>query len=106
MNRTIAPTDLKSLIEQGVVTVLDVRRKNDLDADTVRLPGAEWRNPEQMAEWSRDLPRDRDVVVYCVRGGSVSNAVVDHLQAQGIRARFIAGGIEAWKNAGGVTVAK
>lgn len=106
MNRTITPADLKPLVEKRSVTVLDVRRKNDLDADTVRLPGAEWKNPEQLAEWSRDLPSDREVVVYCVRGGSVSNSVVDQLQAQGIKARFIEGGIEAWKNASGATVAK
>ncbi len=106
MTRTIAPADLKPLVEQRAVTVLDVRRRNDLDADTVKLPGAEWKNPEQLAEWSRALPRDREVVVYCVRGGSVSNSVLDHLLAQGIKARYIEGGIEAWKSAGGATVAK
>lgn len=106
MTRTIAPADLMPLVEQRAVTVLDVRRRNDLDTDTVKLPGAEWKNPEQLAEWSRALPRDREVVVYCVRGGSVSNSVLDHLLAQGIKARYIEGGIEAWKNAGGATVAK
>ena len=106
MTRTITPADLKPLVEQRAVTVLDVRRRNDLDADTVKLPGAQWRNPEQLAEWSRALPRDREVVVYCVRGGSVSNAVLDHLLAQGVKARYIECGIEAWKSAGGATVAK
>ena len=106
MSRTISPRDLQPLIEQCAVTVLDVRRQSDLDADAVKLPGAEWKNPEQMEAWSQTLPRDRDVVVYCVRGGSVSNAVVDQLQARGIKARFIEGGIEAWKNAGGPTVAR
>lgn len=106
MSRTIAPNDLKPLIEQRAVTVLDVRRKTDLDADRVMLPGAEWKDPEQLAAWSATLPRNHEVVVYCVRGGSVSNAVVDRLQAQGIRARFIEGGIEAWKGTGGATVAR
>lgn len=106
MNRTIAPGELAPLVDRHAVTVLDVRRKNDLDADNVKLPGAEWKNPELMAEWSKGLARDREVVVYCVRGGSVSNAVLDHLLAQGIKARYIEGGIEAWKNAGGATVAK
>ena len=106
MNRTITPHDLKTLIEKESVTVLDVRRKNDYDADTLRLPGAVWKNPEELAAWSATLPKDRDVVLYCVRGGAVSNSVVDALQAQGVKARFIEGGIEAWKVAGGAVAPK
>ena len=52
MSRTISPNDLKPLVEKKSVTVLDVRRQNDLAADTVTLPGAQWENPEQVAEWS------------------------------------------------------
>ena len=106
MNRTISPGDLKAVVDKKSALIIDVRRKNDLDADSVKLPGAEWKNPEQIAEWGKTLPRDRDVVIYCVRGGSVSNSVVDALQAQGVKARFIEGGIEAWKAAGGSTVPK
>lgn len=106
MSRIINVSDLKPLVENKTVTVLDVRRQNDFEADTVKLPGAVWRNPEQATEWGRNLPRDREVVIYCVRGGSVSNSVVDLLRAQGVPARFIEGGIEAWKSAGGATVAR
>ncbi len=106
MSRTIIPNDLKPLAAMQAVTVLDVRRRNDFDADKVKLPGAQWKDPEQMAEWSRTLPRDKEVVIYCARGGSVSNSVLDHLLGQGIEARFIEGGIEAWKAAGGPTVTK
>jgi rhodanese-related sulfurtransferase len=59
-----------------------------------------------VAEWSTDLPVDKQVVVYCVRGGSVSNNVLDHLQGKNVHARFIEGGIEAWKAAGGPIVKK
>jgi hypothetical protein len=31
----------------------------------------------------------------------VSNSVVDRLQAEGIQARYVEGGIEGWKAAGG-----
>ncbi len=106
MNRTITPNDLKPLVEKQSVTVLDVRRANDFDADKVKLPGAQWKNPEQMAEWSKNLPKDKEVVIYCARGGSVSNSVLDHLLGQGFKARFIEGGIEAWKAAGGATSEK
>lgn len=106
MSRTISPNDLKAVVGKQSATIVDVRRKNDLDADTVKLPGAQWMSPEQVGEWGKTLPKDRDVVIYCVRGGSVSNSVVDALQAQGVKARFIEGGIEAWKAAGGATIPK
>ena len=106
MSRAITPNDLKPLVEKKAVTVLDVRRQNDFDTDPVKLSGAQRKNPEQMAEWSKDLPKDREIVIYCARGGSVSNSVLDHLLGQGFKARFIEGGIEAWKAAGGATTAK
>jgi rhodanese-related sulfurtransferase len=65
-----------------------------------------WRDPDDVAHWSKNLPQDKEIIVYCVRGGSVSNAVIDYLLGQRIKARFIEGGIEAWKVAGGQTVGK
>lgn len=106
MSRTITPNDLKPLVEKKSVTVLDVRRQNDFEADQVKLPGAQWNNPEQLAEWSKMLSKDREVVIYCARGGSVSNSVLDQLLGQGFKARYIEGGIEAWKAAGGPIAAK
>ena len=106
MSRAITPNDLKPLVEKKSVTVLDVRRQNDFDTDPVKLSGAQRKNPEQMAEWSKSLSKDKEIVIYCARGGSVSNSVLDHLLGQGFKARFIEGGIEAWKAAGGATTAK
>ena len=107
MSRTIIPSELKTLLSRNKnVVLLDIRRKNDYDADTLTVPGAAWCNPDQLADWSATLPRDKDIVLYCVRGGSVSNSVVDALLAQGLNARFIEGGIEGWKQADGQTVTK
>ena len=106
MSRTVTPNDLKPLVANKAVTVLDVRRQNDYAADTVTLPGAQWKNPEQLAEWSKTLPKDKEIVIYCARGGSVSNSVLDNLLSQGFKARFVEGGIEAWKAAGGATALK
>lgn len=104
MERTIKAQDLKANL--NAVTVIDVRRKADLDADSAKLPGATWHDPEQIEAWSAQLPKDKDVVIYCVRGGSVSNGVLDNLRGKGITARFIEGGIVAWKEAGGTVVPK
>lgn len=103
MERTISPQDLQA--QWHAYTVIDVRRKADLDADPLRLPGARWQDPEQIAHWSASLPPDKEVVLYCVRGGSVSNAALDALRAQGLKARYIEGGIVAWKAAGGTVEA-
>ena len=46
MERTIKAQDLKSTIAN--VTLIDVRRKSDIDADTSKLPGATWHDPEQI----------------------------------------------------------
>ena len=102
MNRTISATELKQKLAKGdKPAILDVRRKADYDADPQQIPGATWQDPERMQDWSKQLPRDREVVIYCARGGSVSNSVLDHLHAGGINARFVEGGIAAWKAAQG-----
>jgi rhodanese-related sulfurtransferase len=99
MERTIKPEDFKVIAD--TVTVLDVRRKEDHAASVESVPGAQWRDPAQIDQWIDNVPRDQDVVIYCVRGGSASNTVVDRLQACGVQARFIEGGIEGFKAAGG-----
>ncbi|MBZ0106283.1 MAG: sulfurtransferase [Sulfuricella denitrificans] len=99
MERTIKPEILQA--EKAGKLILDVRRGSDRDASTEQLAGASWKDPEKLTEWADELPKESDIVLYCVRGGSVSNSVVDALQARGLRARFIEGGIEGWKVAGG-----
>jgi rhodanese-related sulfurtransferase len=98
MERTIKPETLKT--ELAGKYVLDVRRAADRQASSEQLAGAHWKNPDELAQWADELPKDREIVLYCVRGGVVSNSVVDTLQAKGLKARFIEGGIEGWKAAG------
>ncbi len=107
MNRTISPNELQTLLgSANDILLIDVRRKNDFDADTQKIPGAQWHNPDEITHWGESLPKNKDVIVYCVRGGSVSNAALDHLLGKQIKVRYIEGGIEAWKNSGGATIAK
>ncbi|MBI1284737.1 MAG: rhodanese [Thiobacillus sp.] len=100
--RTIAPADL----DPAATLVFDVRREADYAASGETIPGAMWKNPDKIDVWIGALPRTLDVVIYCVRGGSVSNSVVDRLQAEGVKARFIEGGLEAYKAAGGKVASK
>jgi rhodanese-related sulfurtransferase len=104
MERTIKPATLKT--ELAGKFILDVRRVADYAASSEQIAGANWNDPEKLAEWADSLPQNQDIVLYCVRGGGVSNSVVDALQAKGLQARFIEGGIEGWKAAGGEVVGK
>lgn len=107
MNRTISPDELRQLLSiRKNVLVLDVRRRADYDSDGQKIPGAAWLDPERLTQWNTALPLDRQIVVYCAHGGTVSNFIVDQLQAKGIKACFIEGGIEAWRKSGGTTVEK
>ena len=100
--RTIPAVD----VHPDSVLIFDIRREADFAASSEIIPGAMWKNPEKIDIWVGTLTRTLDVVVYCVRGGGVSNSVVDRLHAEGIKARYIEGGIEAWKASGGQTVTK
>lgn len=100
--RTIHPAK----VNPDSALVLDVRREADHVASNETIPGAFWKNPEKVDAWVGALPKTQEVVIYCVRGGGVSNSIVDRLHAEGIKARFIEGGIEGYKAAGGKVAKK
>lgn len=101
MSSTLSPEELKKLLESQSVTLVDVRRKADYDADPHLIPGAAWRDPEKVDAWGGALPKDKPVVVYCVKGGSVSQSITQNLARAQVNVRFIEGGLKAWKEAGG-----
>ena len=57
--------------------------------------------PGGIADWADSLPRDRQVVVYCVYGFQVSGDAAAELRRRGVDARALAGGIAAWHAMGG-----
>jgi rhodanese-related sulfurtransferase len=105
--RVISHADMKKTLEKsdGVI-ILDLRRDADYDKDTLTMPAARRLHPDKIAEWSGTLPKDKEILLYCAHGGSISNASVDYLTKNGYKARLIAGGFDGWKDAGGATVAK
>lgn len=86
--------------------VLDVRPRPAYDADTQVVRGALRREPQQLARWAPHLDPGRIVVVYCVHGNEVSQDAAAALRAQGHKAVYLEGGIEAWRGAGGELQAK
>jgi superoxide dismutase, Fe-Mn family len=93
-------------VMNGEPVVLDVRRKRAYEKATATLPGAEWRDPDRVADWCDTVPKDRPVVVYCIYGHEVGRSTALALRAQGVNARFLEGGMDAWQRAGQPTDSK
>lgn len=86
--------------------LVDVRREAIYIAATNVIRGARRRRPDQLAVWVQDIPADASVVAYCVHGHEVSQQTCATLQARGCDARYLVGGIEEWREAGGPLQAK
>ena len=80
--------------------LVDVRRAGMYEQAKQVIEGATWHDPATAGEWAASLPKDRDVVVYCVYGHEVGRSTAMRLRAQGVRAKFLRGGIDAWTTAG------
>jgi Fe-Mn family superoxide dismutase len=100
----ISVEGLRRAMAEGGVAVLDVRHREDFDAAPETLPGAAHRDARRVEEWAAEVPRDREVVVYCVYGFQVGKDAAAELRRRGVRARALAGGISAWRAMGGGTV--
>src|SRR5260221_1972834 len=86
-----------SLGDRESPIVLDVRPKPAYREGSDMVAGALRRDPEAVGDWLKTLPRAGSAVVYCVRGHEVSQGVAKALAEKGIQARYLEGGIEAWK---------
>ncbi len=96
MTTSITSQELKEKLNNKDIQVIDVRRKADFDKSPETIAGAAWQDPEKVEEWSKTIPKDQEVVVYCVKGGSVSQSVADSLQKNHPAVRFLEGGILGW----------
>ena len=98
----ITPQDLKTAIgsSSGPV-ILDVRRAPAFEKAIDMIATADWHNPAQIGEWANDLSDDHDYVVYCVHGHEVSQNAAAALRSKGVRARYLEGGIDSYRESGG-----
>ncbi|GBE42411.1 thiosulfate sulfurtransferase GlpE [bacterium BMS3Bbin10] len=101
----ISPAGLRALLGRGAAPViLDIRKRAAFDASGLKLPGAEWRDPHDIACWIGDLAKDTPLIVHCVHGHEVSQLAGQTLRDAGLDARVLFGGIEGWRDAGGEVV--
>ena len=86
----------QSLASNQPPLVIDVRKSPTFLGAPDLIRGALRRDPLRVAEWGKTLPGEADVVVYCVHGHEVSQGA-----AKALGARYLEGGIEAWRDGGG-----
>ncbi len=87
-------------VEPTAKRVIDVRRAEDFAAASDMLAGAVWHDPAQLDQWSREIDAEQPVFVYCLKGMDIGRSTALALRARGFDARYLTGGIEAWKAAG------
>jgi rhodanese-related sulfurtransferase len=97
MDESITAAALRqSLASAQPPLVVDVRRQPTFLGAPDMIRGALRRDPAQVERWRETLPAGREVVAYCVHGHEVSQNA-----AKALGARFLEGGLEAWRAAGG-----
>lgn len=98
----IRPDELMRRLYGGeAITIIDLRQPLEFE-QTGTLPGALRMQPSELAERHHELPRDREIVLYCSCPNDVSSASMAlKLHRLGVTwVRPLQGGIEAWRERG------
>lgn len=62
----ILPEELRSLLDGGApLTIVDLRTPLDVEAAPYAIPGALRLAPDEVERRHHEIPRDRDIVLYC-----------------------------------------
>jgi tRNA 2-thiocytidine biosynthesis protein TtcA len=96
-NKNLSVDELKALKNADDITLIDVRLTEDFALDPTLIPGAQYRDPEMIASWADLFPKDKKVVLYCVKGAWVSHKAATYLNEKGYDVSTLDGGINSWK---------
>jgi membrane protein DedA with SNARE-associated domain len=99
----LEPEDLKRQLDAGErVFIVDLRHPLELLPDPFTLPGALHLSPEALAARIHEIPRDRDIVLYCTCPSEATAAkTAMTLHKLGVeRVRPLRGGYDEWKRLG------
>jgi rhodanese-related sulfurtransferase len=93
----ISVQEANELLRSGEAVLVDVREPHEWDAG--RIPGARHVQLEHLASQADTIPRDKRVIFQC-RLGVRSAMATKAFRASGYDALSMAGGIQAWHDAG------
>ncbi len=105
----IEPSAVKDMLDKAAAGevacqpyIVDLRHPLDYLPDPRVLPGAVRIGPTELATMANQIPRDRDVILYCTCPSEETSAkVAMQLHKLGInRVRPLRGGFDGWKEAG------
>jgi membrane protein DedA with SNARE-associated domain/rhodanese-related sulfurtransferase len=99
----LEPEELKRLLDDGEqVFIVDLRHPLELEPDPFTLPGALHFAPDDLAARHHEIPRDRDIVLFCSCPSEATAAkTAMTLHKLGIeRVRPLRGGYDEWKRLG------
>jgi membrane protein DedA with SNARE-associated domain/rhodanese-related sulfurtransferase len=99
----LEPAALKSQLDAGQpVYIIDLRHPLELVVEPFKLPGAMHFSPESLSVRHQEIPRDRDVILYCTCPSEASAAkTAMALHKLGIeRVHPLRGGYDEWKRLG------
>ncbi len=97
MPNSIDPTTLSQ--SRAAYVIVDARKRPARAASAETVPDTIYRSPFSADLWWNEFQGIK-VVVFCVHGHEVSQAVCGFLADQGIDACYLEGGFAAWKAAG------
>lgn len=104
---SISVDELAQLIgTPAAPTIVAVTRRERFLAEGRRIAGSVWRDHMKTADWGPELAARGPLVVYCAEGHNVSQLAAGRLQAAGIDARHLDGGIAAFAAGGGLVIGK
>jgi adenylyltransferase/sulfurtransferase len=92
------PEATYAALREGGAALIDVREP--WEYEQARIDGAVLIPLGEVPDRLTEIPEDRDVYVHCRTGGRSSRAVAFLRQHGRSRAYNLAGGIEAWREAG------
>ena len=72
----------------------------DFAAGQGMVESATWHDPAHLADWCQALHPTQPVLVYCVKGLDIGRSSALALSASGFDARYLVGGVNAWRRAG------
>jgi membrane protein DedA with SNARE-associated domain/rhodanese-related sulfurtransferase len=99
----VDPRELKEMMDSGQpVYIVDLRHPLDYLPDPRTLPGAILLSPDKLVAQFEEIPRDRDVVLFCTCPSEATAAKMAlTIRKMGVfRVRPLLGGFDEWKRLG------